>query len=172
MLLHLQDELQELEEELESFDDWEFSSGDKKRLKNRRIDYGRPNAPRKALLIRIGAKLAEYGEICPTTLDESADPFLDEALLRLQKKQDIRRATKRNQNSLYNAIKADGNIASGEALWIHHRDDLLAIAKDAEHGWFNGVLEDTLRMLSSKVTLVRIFPSVLIPHSPSQAQIA
>ena len=108
----------------------------------------------------------------PTTLDKSADPFLDEALLRLQKKQDIRRATKRNQNSLYNAIKADGNIASGEALWIHHRDDLLAIAKDAEHGWFNGVLEDTLRMLSSKVTLVRIFPSVLIPHSPSQTQIA
>ncbi len=68
VLLHLQDELQELEEELESLDDWEFSSGDKKRLKNRRIDYGRPNAPRKALLIKIGAKLAEYGEICALRL--------------------------------------------------------------------------------------------------------
>lgn len=62
VLLHLQDEVQELEEALESLDDWEFSSGDPSRLKNRRIDYGRSKAPRKDLLLEIGAKLAEYGE--------------------------------------------------------------------------------------------------------------
>ena len=64
LLLHLQDEVQELEEELESLDTWELSSGDPLRLRNRRIDYGRPNAPRKDLLIKIAAKLREYGEIC------------------------------------------------------------------------------------------------------------
>ena len=63
VLLHLQDEVQELEEELESLDKWEPSSGDPLRLRNRRIDYGRPNAPRKDLLIEIAAK-GEYGVIC------------------------------------------------------------------------------------------------------------
>ena len=54
---------------------------------------------------------------------------------------------------------------SGEALWIHNREDLLALAKDAEQGWFNGILEDILRMLSSRLTLVGIYASVLIPSS-------
>ena len=63
VLLHLQDELQELEEELESLDSWELSSGDPSRLKSRRLDDERPNALRKALLIKIRSKLAEYGEI-------------------------------------------------------------------------------------------------------------
>ena len=162
MLLHLQDEVQELEEELESLDNWEFSSGEPLRLRNRRIDYGKPNAPRKALLTKIGAKLAEYGEICPLRLWMTADPLADEVLLRLQKKQEIKKAVKRNQNSLYNAIKISKSMMSGEALWIHNRDDLLALATDAEHGWFNGILEDTLRKISRKITLVGIRASVLI----------
>ncbi|CAD6583873.1 MAG: hypothetical protein ASARMPRED_001528 [Alectoria sarmentosa] len=130
VLLHLQDELQELEEELESLDSWELSSGDPSRLKSRRLDDERPNALRKALLIKI-----------------------HEGLLRLHKKQAIRKPTKRNQNSVYNAIHNSKSMTSGEALWIRDRDDLLALAKDAEHGWFNGILEDTLRKLSPKITL-------------------
>ena len=56
--------MQELEEELESLDKWELDSGDPLRLRNRRIDYGRPNAPRKDLLGKIATKLGEYGETC------------------------------------------------------------------------------------------------------------
>lgn len=162
MLLHLQDEVQELEEELESLDNWEFSSGEPLRLRNRRIDYGRPNAPRKTLLTKIGAKLAEYGETCPLQFWMIADTRADDVLLRLQKKQEIRKAVKRNQNSLYNAIKISKSMMSGESLWIHNRDDLLALATDAEHGWFNGILEDTLRRMSRTITLVGIHASVLI----------
>ena len=91
----------------------------------------------------------------------------DEVLLRLQKKQAIPKVSKRNQNSLYNAMKVSKSMSSGESLWIHNRDDLLALAKDAEDGWFNGVLEDTLRRLSSKITLVGIYASVSIPYCPS-----
>lgn len=163
LLLHLQDEVQELEEELESLDNWEFSSGDPVMLRTRRIDYDRPNAPRKALLTKIAAKLAEYGEAYPLCLWVIADLLADEMLLRLQKKNEIRKATKRNQNSLYNAIRISKSMMSGETLWIRNRDDLLALAKDAEHGWFNGILEDTLRRLSSRITLVGIHVSVLIP---------
>ena len=64
VLLHLQDEVQELEEELGYLDKWKLSSGYPLRLRNRRIDYGRPNATRKDLLIKIAAKLGEYGGIC------------------------------------------------------------------------------------------------------------
>lgn len=94
-----------------------------------------------------------------------ADHLTDDVLLRLQKKQEIRKATKRNQNSLYNAINATKSLMSGEALWIHNRDDLLALAKDAEQGWFNGILEDILRMLSSRLTLVGLHASFQIPSS-------
>ena len=107
-----------------------------------------------------------------TTLDYSADPFPDEVLLRLQKKQAIRKPSKRNQNSLYNAINGSRSIMSGETYWIQNQDDLLALAKDAEHGWFNGILGDTLRKLSCKITLVSIYARVLIPPSPHQSQTA
>lgn len=53
-------------------------------------------------------------------------------------------------------------MMSGEALWIHNREDLLALAKDAENGWFNGIVEDMLRKLSPKITLVGIYARVLI----------
>ena len=98
-----------------------------------------------------------------TAFNCSSNHDSDEVLLRLRKKQAIKKATKRNQNSLYNAIMVSQSMSSGETLWIRNRDDLLALAKDAENGWFNGVLEDTLRRLSSKVTLVGIYASVLIP---------
>ena len=83
-------------------------------------------------------------------------------ILRLQRKKEIRKATKRNQNSLYNAINVSQSLISRKALWIHN---LLALAKDAEQGWFNGILEDILRMLSSRLTLVDFYASVLIPSS-------
>ena len=101
-----------------------------------------------------------------------ADAFPDEGLLRLHKKQAIRKPTKRNQNSVYNAIHNSKSMTSGEALWIRDRDDLLALAKDAEHGWFNGILEDTLRKLSPKITLVGTYARILIPSFLSQAQTA
>lgn len=63
-------------------------------------------------------------------------------------------------------------MLSGEDLWIRNRDDLLALAKDAEHGWFNGILEDTLKKLSGKITLVCTYARVLIPPFASQAQTA
>ena len=87
----------------------------------------------------------------------------DEVLLRLQKKQATNKATKRNQNSLYNAIRLSQSMSSGETLWIRDRDDLLALAKDAENGWFNGILGNTLGRLSRKITLVGIYTSFLIP---------
>lgn len=67
-LLHLQDELAELQAELERLDEWEFKDGDLTRLVSRRLDYGRPKAPRRELMRKIHAKLAEYGMLNLNTL--------------------------------------------------------------------------------------------------------
>ena len=159
VILHTQDELQELEERLEGLDKWEVSDGDKEILKHRREDDEDPDSPRKELLKTIKAKLAEY----------------DELVFRLQKKTEIRKPTKRNQNSVYNLINTSHSLTSSEALWIRQWDDLMAPAYNAEHGWFNGILEDALRVLFTKITLVshafqcltctRVFPYHCSAHA-------
>ena len=59
VLLHIQDELQELEEELEDIDAWEAKSGDMVKLASRREDT---NAERLELIGTIKEKLDEYGK--------------------------------------------------------------------------------------------------------------
>ena len=59
VLLHIQDELQKLEQELELIDEWEANSGDIVKLASRRSD----NTPARVNLIAvIKTKLDEYGE--------------------------------------------------------------------------------------------------------------
>lgn len=153
VLLHAQDELQELEGTLESLDTWEASEGDRRKLAHRRIDENKSGSPRKDLLIKIKEKLAEY----------------DETLFRMQKKQAIRKPTKRNQNSVYNLITTSKSIGSSESVWIRQWDDLAALAHDTECGWFSGFIEDTLRVISPKITLVGNLFS-LPPHSVQPRQ--
>ena len=62
VLLHIQDELQSLEQELEIVDDWEAKSGDIVKLASRRSDT---NEVRKDVIIAIKAKLDEYGRNRP-----------------------------------------------------------------------------------------------------------
>ena len=62
VLLHIQDELQELEEKLESYDKWQFSKGKYRNLSSRRKDDDEIRPQRKKILEKIKAKLAEYGE--------------------------------------------------------------------------------------------------------------
>lgn len=60
LLLHLQDEIQELEEELERLDKWESQQGDPKKLRSNRKDILH-GSKRQAQLVLIRQKLAEYG---------------------------------------------------------------------------------------------------------------
>ncbi len=116
VLLHIQDELQELEGTLESLDRWEATQGDRRKLTHRRIDDECEQSPRKELLLQIKGKLEEY----------------DEILFRMQKKQAMKRPTKRNQNSVYNLINTSKSMGSSEALWIRQWDDLAALSHDTD----------------------------------------
>ena len=62
LLLHLQDELQEMERELERLDKHDHQRGDELMLRASREDRKRPKAQRPKLLLRIHEKLKEYGD--------------------------------------------------------------------------------------------------------------
>ena len=61
LLLHLQDELKKLEEDLERLDKWESTTGDDKKLRSRRRDSSCPTSKRQALLTMLNEKLKDYG---------------------------------------------------------------------------------------------------------------
>ena len=51
---------------------------------------------------------------------------------------------------------ASQNLVAMEGEWILQGDDLVALAHDGEHNWFNVFLEDVLNKFSRKLLLVRI----------------
>ncbi|MCJ1442029.1 MAG: hypothetical protein MMC23_002521 [Stictis urceolatum] len=138
VLLHHQDELTDLEEELERLDDYDREE-EPERLWSRRRDDA-TNERRRTLLGSIEQKLEKY----------------DELVLRIQQMQSIRKPTKRNQTSLYNLIRNRGLLAQSESEWIQFRDDLAALGHEEEHGRLNGLVEDCLRFASRSLS-TRLF---------------
>ena len=51
---------------------------------------------------------------------------------------------------------ASQNLVAMEGEWILQGDDLVALAHDGEHNWFNVFLEDVLNRISRKMLLVRM----------------
>lgn len=136
VLLDLQDELRRLELDLEKW--YKKHSDERRRLISRRVDYAKKDTSRENLIRTIREKLAEY----------------DELLLRMQQIHALKTPTKRNQNSLWNAVHYSESMTASETDWIRMRMDLAAIADDAEQGWLNGLVEDSLNQISKKMLLV------------------
>lgn len=51
---------------------------------------------------------------------------------------------------------ASQNLIAMESEWILQGDDLVALAHDGEHNWFNVFLEDVLNRFSRNMLLVRL----------------
>ena len=157
VLLDLQDELQYLEERLEKHNGWEFEHGNKDRLISRRLDYEENNS-RKGLIQKIDEALAKYGKFQRSSIEyQSLRACIDALLLRAQKIQAIKRPARRNQNSVYNRIHEEQNIMRSEEHWIRRSEDLAALARDAEDGWLNGFVEDSLNSISRRLLVVSAF---------------
>lgn len=74
---------------------------------------------------------------------------------RLREVQALKRPSKRLQGAVYQEMASDAsNIDRVEAQWIRRSDDLVALAQDADHGWFNVFLEHGLNIISRKTLLV------------------
>ena len=79
----------------------------------------------------------------------------DELMFRLREVQTFKRPSERDQGSVYQEMAAGASdIESSETHWITRSDDLAALAKDADHGWFNIFVEDALNCLSRGTLLV------------------
>ena len=70
-LLHLQDEISELEKELQRLDKHDFTDGDHVKLISRRHDYGlfidKKPSERRDLMHEIQSKMREYGKLQTVT---------------------------------------------------------------------------------------------------------
>ena len=180
ILLHLQDELADLEGQLEDLDKWEAQSGNPTKLLCRRLDESVPEeSERRKLLELCRKKLEEYGE-STFFWDVVGTGWIDEdkTLLRLQQKQKTKKPTKWNQNSLYNLIDTSESQLHSEAEWICRSDDLLALASDAAPDWLGANIVKKFLGLSKRFTLVcasvlvllssgEISPSIPIEHLDS-----
>ena len=161
VLLHLQDEIAVLEEELEDLDEADYKD-DERRLMSRRRD-DELSGERRELLQKINIKLVEYGNSPIIGSHVFTYSILDDLLFRLQKLDAVKRPTERNQTSVFNIISKTGVQTIDESGWIRRGPDLAAIAHDAEYGWLNGLVETALKKFSKSLTRVSLSQASLSP---------
>ena len=155
-LLHLQDELNELQEQLEAFDQWENRDGEFRRMTSRRLDYGRQDSRRRELMALIHQKLQQYGKPIGSILYIATffDDGVDEALLRWKEIQALKRPTSRTQRNVYNLVMNSENLVLEESDWIREGPDLAALGYGGDHGWLTTFLEDAFNLISRRLTKV------------------
>ncbi len=83
-----------------------------------------------------------------------ANGMADEALLRTQKIQAIKRPSLRSQRNVSNLIHNTESLVGEEGDWIFEGPDLAAVGCAADRGWLNTFLENTLNTISRTATKV------------------
>ena len=83
-----------------------------------------------------------------------ANARVDEALLRTQKVQAIKRPSLRSQRNVHNLIHNTESLVYDEADWIREGTDLAALGRAADRGWLNTFLENMLNTISRTATRV------------------
>ena len=87
-------------------------------------------------------------------LGSYANDRADEALLRTQKIQAIKRPSLRSQRNVHTLIHNTESLVYDEADWIREGTDLAALGCAADRGWLNTFLENTLNTISRTATRV------------------
>lgn len=87
-------------------------------------------------------------------LGSYANARADEALLRTQKIQAIKRPSLRSQRNVHTLIHNTESLVYDEADWIREGTDLAALGCAADRGWLNTFLENTLNTISRTATRV------------------
>ena len=82
------------------------------------------------------------------------DAVADEALLRTQEIQALKRPSLRSQRNVHNLIHNTESLVYDEAEWIREGTDLAALGCAADRGWLNTFLENTLNTISRTATRV------------------
>ena len=162
VLLYRQDELSKLEETLVALDqeDWETDDASRLALMSRKTDEARnedPRYSRKTLIQKIDDKLKQYGMYWQFGRSEKLTLATDNCVSNIRLYAGMRTPCNRNWNSFAAWMKNKKPLTPEEREFMHHKDDFVALADDAECGWLDGVVEDTLSgFLPKKVIDVRI----------------
>ena len=89
-----------------------------------------------------------------SNLGSYANAIADEALLRTQKIQAIKRPSLRSQRNVHTLIHNTESLVYNEADWIREGTDLAALGRAADRGWLNTFLENALNTISRTGTRV------------------
>ncbi|KAI9798660.1 MAG: hypothetical protein M1833_004649 [Piccolia ochrophora] len=134
ILLHLQDQLAQLEEQLLEIDESEYEpQGHSVRLKSRRYDE-HSNSKRTPVIAKLQEILKEY----------------DDILLREHTIRTWPRPTDRAHRSLFNWMFNRAELAEPEDDFVNRKEDLVAVTTGPEDGPLDAQLERLLNRINSK----------------------
>ena len=184
LIMHRQDELRELEEELSSKDTIDNrDEGRQRRLKSREIDdklsirEKQGDASRSALFDKIEAKVLKYGKPVPILWSTSPYPtgkqlsYTEPGQL-LQQSQALIAMNKppaREQASLQNYLENRQCLCEAEAAFAYHKEDLVTLRPGRDHSFVDAFVEHLLKTFPCRPLKVRSrCPLPLIDSSSSQ----
>ncbi|KAK7710576.1 hypothetical protein SLS57_008343 [Botryosphaeria dothidea] len=153
LMLHRQDELRELEDELMSLDA-DSKADDSRCLTSRELDDELDPAGRKELLEKIDVKLKQY----------------DELVLRARQMAALPPVPERNFNSVKTYVENRAPLCENEVQIMERQQDFVSLVEPREGSWFDAMLEDFLSKLpvsiakrrSTKDPYVRLYSKLRI----------
>ena len=170
LLLHKQDRLRELEEELQMLDRVDARSEEGRlALQCREEDDARepPPAPRRSrtmLLQEIETELTAYGRLYgPTVVGEMLDADLGElgrVLTQAQQLCAMNKPSTHDHRSVINFFENVEPLVEEERKFIYHQEDLVTIRAGRENAWLDAVVEKFLRLYPCRPMKVRMSSSL------------
>ena len=144
LLLHMQDELREMEEELLSLDKRDDQLEETQKFLKCREDDDDQDPPRrgrsrKQLLADIRITLLEYGKV----------------LQQAHALQGLNAPTDRDHASVSNYIANEQPLMEADRDFIYHKEDLVTIRAGREHAWLDAAVEAFLRWYPCRPVKVR-----------------
>lgn len=134
LLLHKQDQLREMEEELLTMDKQDELLEENQIYLKCRADDDERDPPRrgpsrKQLLGSIQSTLLEYGQI----------------LQQAHSLQGMNRPTDRDHSSVSNYFQNEQPLMESDRDFLYHKEDLVTIRAGREHAWLDAAVENLLR---------------------------
>lgn len=163
LLLHKQDQIRRMEDDLLAMDKLDSRSDNGRRcLRSTMMDEARKphehgRESRNELLERIEKKTIEYGMLQPRfdVPASIAHLVVGQLLLQAQQLVAMNKPASRDHKSLVHFIENDPNLlAEGDDEFAYHKEDLVTLRSGREYAWLDATVERILQLLPTKPTKV------------------
>lgn len=170
LLLHKQDELRVLEEDLRDMDDRDAGKkATKDFLMSRAKDDLRRDLPenlkRKTLLAEIEKKTLEYGmTICQRVLTVTNLVIKGAILLQAQQLVAVNKPAARDFVSVVNYIDAEQPLCPPDREFIFEKEDLITLRPGREHAWLDALIEQALKISPTFLQASQLYSRSKLPE--------